>query len=129
MMTEQETVYMLVLSKPTPGDEDEFNRWYSHRHITDVLIQVPGVRSVQRFALAEEQRRRPPYAYTHLAVYNIDKGQAKSVFADLEKRSGTEVMPISGTFDPDHLALVYEPITEKITPETAEEFANACPPD
>lgn len=120
-----DVVYFLVLSNPTEGGDEEYNRWYSRRHITDVLLQVPGVRSVQRFGLAEHQRRAPPYSFRFMALYEVDRDAAQSVFAELEARSGTDVMPISDTFDRKHLAIVFDPITPKLTPETAAAYARA----
>lgn len=112
-------IYFIVLSNPTPGDDDEYNRWYSRRHITDVLTQIPGVRSAQRFQLATDQRSEPPYQFRYMALYRVEKERAAEVFAELKARSGTDVMPVSGTFDPNYLALVFEPITPRLTPQTA----------
>lgn len=116
-------VYFLVLSNPTEGGDEEYNRWYSRRHITDVLLQVAGVRSVQRFGLAEHQRRAPPYSFRFMALYEVERDSAEKVFAELEARSGTAVMPISDTFDRKHLAIVFDPITPKLTPGTAAAYA------
>jgi len=38
----------LVYSNPVPGMEDEFNEWYSSRHVHEILL-VPGYLSAQRF--------------------------------------------------------------------------------
>ena len=38
----------LVYSNPVPGMEDEFNEWYSDRHVHEFL-RVPGYLSAQRF--------------------------------------------------------------------------------
>ncbi|MFY9648947.1 MAG: hypothetical protein WAK83_05560 [Trebonia sp.] len=38
----------LVYSNPVPGMEDEFNEWYSSRHVHEIL-RVPGYLSAQRF--------------------------------------------------------------------------------
>jgi hypothetical protein len=38
----------LVYSNPVPGMEDEFNEWYSGRHVHEIL-RVPGYLSAQRF--------------------------------------------------------------------------------
>ena len=35
----------LVYSNPVPGMEDEFNEWYSDRHVHEIL-RVPGYRRV-----------------------------------------------------------------------------------
>lgn len=116
-------LYFVVLSNPVDGGEEEYNRWYSRRHVTDVLLQVPGVRSVQRFSLAADQRRKPPYPFRYMAMYRVERDRAASVFAELEARSGTDVMPINEAFDPNHIALVFDPITPRLTPETAAAYA------
>jgi hypothetical protein len=123
--SEDELVYFLVLSNPTAGGDEEYNMWYSRRHITDVLLQVPGVRSVQRFTLAPDQRRKPPYRFRYMALYRIERDRAAEAFAELEARSGTAVMPISPTFDPDHIALVFDAITPRLTPRDAAAYAAA----
>lgn len=41
---------MLVFSQPFPGREDEFNEWYTGRHLGDICA-LPGFTSAQRFAL------------------------------------------------------------------------------
>lgn len=121
--SENGLLYFIVLSNSTEGDEEEYNRWYSRRHVTDVLLQIAGVRSVQRFSLAADQRRKPPYAFRYMALYQVERDRAVEVFAELESRSGTEVMPISDTFDRNHLALVFDPITPRLTPETAAAYS------
>ena len=35
----------LVYSNPVPGMEDEFNEWYSDRHVHEIL-RVPGYEAV-----------------------------------------------------------------------------------
>jgi hypothetical protein len=123
MAPEEDVLYFIVLSNPTEGDDDEYNRWYSRRHITDVLLQVDGVKSVQRFTLSAQQRRPPPYSFRYMALYQVDRARAGQVFSELQARSGTEVMPVRSTFDPKHIALAFEPITPLLTPETAADFA------
>jgi hypothetical protein len=111
-----DVLHFVVLSNSTPGNDDRFNDWYSQRHIVDVLKHVPGVRGVQRFALADDQRRSPPYAFRYLAIYEVEKQLAGEAFDTLRRLSGTEVMPVSDTFLPEHLALVFDAITPRLTP-------------
>lgn len=103
----------VVLSNPLDGQDDAFNDWYTNRHIVDVLA-IPGVISAQRFKLASSQRRDRPYEYRYLTIYLIKGEQLDSVLAELKVKSGTDAMPVSETFDPRHLALVFEPITPQL---------------
>jgi hypothetical protein len=103
----------LVLSNATEGDDDVFNEWYSNRHIVDVIEQVPGVRTIQRFRLAEAQRKPGPYAYRYLCIYRVERAHAAAAFTRLEARSGTLAMPVSDTFE-SYLPLVFEPLAPAI---------------
>ena len=42
---------MVVLSNAKPGQEDEFNRWYSQVHVLDTINKLDGFLSAQRFEL------------------------------------------------------------------------------
>ena len=106
----------VVLSNSTEGNEDEFNDWYSGRHIVEVIEQVPGVRTIQRFRLAEAQRKPGPYAFHYLCIYRIERDKAAAAFGRLEARSGTAVMPVSDTLA-SYLPLVFEPIAPAIRQE------------
>ena len=112
----QDILTFVVLSNPTEGKDGEFNDWYSSRHIVDVIEQVPGVRTIQRFRLAEAQRKPGPYAYRYLCIYRIERDQAAAAFDRLEARSGTAVMPVSESFT-SYLPLVFEPIAPAIRQE------------
>jgi hypothetical protein len=112
--------YYITLSNPLGGEDDVFNEWYTNIHIVDVL-KIPGVISAQRFRLASEQRRNPPYEYRYLAIYKIDDSDIRGPMEALRKLSGTPLMPVSETFDPKHLALVFEPITPEVLPQPGRE--------
>ena len=34
------TYRYLVITKPVPGQEDEYNRWYTERHLPDVVAVI-----------------------------------------------------------------------------------------
>jgi hypothetical protein len=44
----------LVFSNPVPGMEDEFNEWYSDRHVHEI-VRVPGYVSAQRFRVTRHR--------------------------------------------------------------------------
>jgi hypothetical protein len=108
----------IVLSNAVDGQDDVYNDWYTNRHIVDVL-KIPGVLSARRFRLTSLQRRDPPYPFRYLTIYEISDGDLKEVLAVLQQQSGTIAMPVSETFDPKHIALVFEPITDVCKPDSA----------
>ncbi|MFC4311990.1 hypothetical protein ACFPN2_23110 [Steroidobacter flavus] len=110
-MSEQKYFY-IVLSNAAEGCDDEFNDWYTNQHVVDVL-KVDGVIAAQRFRLAPEQRRDPPFPYRYLTIYEVMAGAARHVMDTLRRDSGSMVMPVSDTFQRDHVALVFDPITPR----------------
>ena len=110
-MNEKQYVY-LVLSNAVEGRDDEFNDWYTNRHIVDVL-KIDGVIAAQRFQLAPEQRRDPPFPYRYLTIYEVLASAARHVMDTLRRDSGSLVMPVSEAFQRDHVALVFDPITPR----------------
>jgi len=73
---------MLVFSSPLDAAaEEEYNRWYSEKHLPD-LMNVPGVISATRYKLAHEVETLPgiignPQGY--LAVYEIEGETAQDL--------------------------------------------------
>jgi len=59
---------LIVFSNPVAGREDEYDDWYSHRHLGDVL-PLPGFRSAQRFKLAQNEPAAP---WKCLAIYEFE---------------------------------------------------------
>jgi hypothetical protein len=100
----------VIFSRPTPGQEQEYNRWYTDEHLGDVL-RVPGVLAAQRFKLAQADAAAPaPY----LAVYEIESDDVQRTLAEIAARAGTSDMPISPALDTSSVAaLVYQKITER----------------
>ena len=96
---------MIVFSNPLPGRAAEFDDWYTHVHVRDVLRGCPGAIHVQRFRAAADQPGGAP-RYGYLAVYVGDHrgfttGHRELIF-------GNE-MPISAAFDvPDHRAAYFD---------------------
>src|SRR5690606_19186746 len=50
----------VVLSNPVPGRDQEYNDWYSNRHLADV-VAVPGFVSAQRFRLVDPEAEDAPH--------------------------------------------------------------------
>jgi hypothetical protein len=104
----------VVFTNAVPGREDEFNDWYTNRHIPDVL-KLPGVVAAQRFKLSEQQRREPPYPWQYLAIYEADTDDLSVTIEALKERSGTSVMPKSDAMAEQRVAWFFSPITERMT--------------
>lgn len=75
------TYLVMVLSNPKDGAEDEFNEWYEHTHLDEVLATA-GFRTAQRFRLEAEVGQ--PSAHRYLAMYETDGESADEVIARLD---------------------------------------------
>ncbi|HMO67181.1 MAG TPA: hypothetical protein PKD92_08910 [Novosphingobium sp.] len=99
---------MLVLSEPYPGHEDEFNRWYSERHLADVCAQ-PAYVAAARFELHSVVMGQPQNRW--LAIYDMETDDPDKAVADLFALRGTPAMPIPDCFNFDTAQVfVYEDI-------------------
>ncbi len=69
---ETHTYAQIVFSNPTtPGQEDEFNRWYRDQHLPDV-VSAPGWVHAQRFVLNDVQSTsKTQWPYKYLAMFEI----------------------------------------------------------
>lgn len=100
----------VVLSGPVAGREEEYNRWYSERHLADV-IAVPGFVSAQRFRLASSgQEGAPPQPY--MAIYTMRTDKPDVLLETLRSLVESGRMEMSEALDQDNLAtILYEAIT------------------
>jgi hypothetical protein len=83
-----------VQSNPVAGREDEYNEWYSNRHLDD-LRAVPGVISARRFTLADQQPVFRPQQFRYLSLYEVETDDPQAFIDELTSRIGTERMPRS----------------------------------
>ncbi|MEJ7935313.1 hypothetical protein WG907_13750 [Sphingobium sp. AN558] len=96
---------LLVLSNPRDGRHEDFNDWYSHVHIRDVM-RLPGSSAVQRLRLAPDRQ------FAYLAVYECH---------DIERVSAghgavfTPMMLISDSFDFTMREAYYSPHVHRQT--------------
>ncbi len=97
---------LLVLSNATEGDDAEFNRWYEHQHLPDVL-KVTDVVAAQRFALNPSPQDASIFPWKYLAIYEIDNEDVSAFQAELGKRAGTAVMPLSPTLDSTTVKMLF----------------------
>ncbi len=90
----------LVLTKPVDGADDaEFNRWYTERHLKDVLDCL-GFLGAKRFKIISTGSGHPGVpAWQYAAIYEMETDRPDAVLEELYRRAGTEKMPISQTLD------------------------------
>jgi hypothetical protein len=113
------TALLVVLTNPVEGRENEYNDWYSHQHIDDVLAAA-GFTAAQRFRFAPSKLSRNPAA-GYLAIYEVEADERDRAEALLLASANTEAMPISDAMAPGAITWWFESITERISaPTTAE---------
>ena len=122
---------MVVLSNVHPGQEDEFNRWYSDVHILDTINKLDGFTSAQRYERAELPDA-PPSPYRYLAVYEVEPDQLDTAYAQFRWQrqerveaiaSGRDpVVRVSDTLDPEVFVVgFFSPITPRIPSERGQQ--------
>jgi hypothetical protein len=96
----------IVLTDPVAGQEDEYNNWYTNRHLDDV-VGLEGFAAAQRFRFIDPDRDSDEPAPTrYLAIYDVSEDQIEqakeSLAAAAEERESAlaanrepSVMPIS----------------------------------
>lgn len=107
---------LVVLSNAADGCDDEFNDWYDHQHLGDVLA-VDGFVAAQRFRLSDAQLRADeamPYRY--LAVYEIEADDLNTPLRSLISGIVSGAIPLSEALDLQRLSTyTFTPITGRVT--------------
>jgi len=86
--------YLVVLSDPsTPDQEDEFNRWYDHQHMPDVL-RVPGFELAQRFVRVGGAWKLPRY----LVIFRFLSRDVVSTNREVGRRIQQKITVMSPAF-------------------------------
>jgi len=100
---------LIVFSRPTAGREAEFNDWYTHRHVGD-LLKVPGVVAGQRFRLALDLSSPagvPPY----LVIFDYRTRDLGGLASETIRRMQQKVFVPSDSMDYAALAsAIYRPL-------------------
>jgi hypothetical protein len=108
----------VVLTNPTAGMEEEYNRWYNDQHVPDV-VAIDGFVGVQRFKLSPPPGAPAPY-WGYVAFYEIDRDKVAEAFKGLEAARGTDRMVMSEALNrPDNEVAVYAPTAAKVKAEAA----------
>ena len=100
----------VVLSNPVAGREDEYNDWYSKRHLTDVTA-VPGFVAAQRFRLMDDAAEGAP-RQRYMAIYTMETDDPGAAVEQLTALVQSGKMEMSEAFSMEVMAIhLYETIT------------------
>lgn len=103
---------MLVFSEPFPGREDEFNAWYTGRHLADICA-LDGFTAAQRFVAHSVSMGASLNKY--LAIYDVETDDPDWVIENMFAHRDTERMPISPAFNLDATTVqLYEVLGDRI---------------
>ncbi|MFB9831680.1 hypothetical protein [Actinoallomurus acaciae] len=101
----------VVLTAPVEGLEEEFNAWYTDRHLGDVM-KLADYRSAQRFSFVGGDEPLRPY----LAFYDTDTTDVRATQRRLVEVVATPAMPFSPAIDREKsIGWYYRPVTERRT--------------
>jgi hypothetical protein len=95
-----------VYSNPVAGREQEYNEWYSHRHLED-LLACPGILSARRLTLAHQQVSDVATPFKYFSLYEIETDNLQEFIDELTARAGTERMPRSSALG-DYSAVLWK---------------------
>ncbi len=104
---------LVVMTNAVDGKEQEFNEWYSKRHLKDV-IAVPGFVSARRFKIVGEPVAAEPL-WRYFASYELDTDDPQGAIADMMSRVNTDKMPMSDGMDSKFYVVLYEAITPVVS--------------
>ena len=121
---------MVVLSNARPELEDEFNDWYTHVHIEEIVDRLDGFEAAQRFTLAGTHRGVvAPYKY--LTLYWIPEGKLDAARTAIAWQSAERAEALAAgrqpvinrqdLFDGDPIAWFFSRVSDRYsrTPRTA----------
>lgn len=98
--------FYFVFTQPKTGQDEEFNAWYSNRHIYD-LVSIPGIAAAQRFKLLDAMSGQETADY--LAIYEFS--DVDVAIAGIAERRGTERMPSTEAINRDmSKGVVFKPM-------------------
>lgn len=106
----------VVRSNPVPGREDEYNDWYTRRHLPEILT-IPGFASAQRFVLSPPAGggAEPPPSHSYLAIYEITADPSVA-FAALARARTAGAISSSPALAAGFEAHLFAPITPRLLP-------------
>lgn len=103
---------MLVFSEPFEGKDDEYNEWYTGRHLDD-LCALEGFTSAQRFKLHSVSMGKSLNKY--LAIYDVETDDPDWVIENMFANRDTPAMPLAPEFNIDATTvMLYEELTDVV---------------
>src|ERR671931_615636 len=97
---------MLILSRPTPGREAQYNKWYDEIHLGEML-RIPGIQAARRLRHARTLGEREVYPYA--AIYEIETDDIDAVIQDIYREARSGRMLIDEALDRESVyAAVYQ---------------------
>jgi hypothetical protein len=113
---------MLVFSEPFEGRDDEFNAWYTGRHLDDICA-LQGFTTAQRFTLHGVSMGTSLNRY--LAIYDMETDVPDRVIENMFAARDTPAMPIDPSFNLDATTvMLYEHISDLVTAKDGHHSAN-----
>jgi hypothetical protein len=104
---------LIVLTSPVDGRDEEYNDWYTGRHLDDVLA-VKGFRAAQRFEF-RPGRLSGDAPFRYLAIYEVEGVTLEEAEAALlETAADRELMPISKAMARERATWWFESITDRV---------------
>jgi hypothetical protein len=97
----------VVYSNPVEGREQEYNDWYTNRHLKD-LLAIPGVISARRFKISSTQIREAAQSFQYLAIYDIEADDVQSFIDEIMRRTADGSIARSTAMASDIVPLFWE---------------------
>jgi hypothetical protein len=118
---------VMVFSRPLAGKDTEFNDWYEHEHLPDMLA-IPGFTAAQRFVTVKTgtpTSTLPPY----LALYDVATRNLDATNAEVGHRMTNGSLRKGAAIDyPGIVTVIYAPLG---APQFAKQFSGTttAPPN
>ncbi|WP_229406352.1 DUF4286 family protein [Micromonospora sp. NBRC 110038] len=101
---------LLIHTSPFHGCENEFNHWYDHVHLAEVLA-VPGFVGARRFVAPQAAGERRRY----VAIYEVETDDIVATMERFEK--ARPAMSTTPALDPSSVTIeLLTPVTPLVTP-------------
>ena len=104
----------VVMTNAIEGREDEFNDWYSNRHLPDILA-TEGFVAAQRFRLADMNPEQD-FSHRYLALYEVETEDLEKTNQLMMEAANDGGMFISPALNLGNaVAKYFAPITDRVT--------------
>ena len=88
---------LIVLSNPSPDNERQYNDWYDHQHVPDVL-RVPGFKAGQRLKLIGHSPSNPELP-RYAVNFEFESADLQATIAEVKQRLRSGVTRSSPAFE------------------------------